>query len=183
MRRIDAVLALGVALGPDGEPTKELIARADAAARALALAPEDAPLVLCGGCPSGLACAEAEAMRALMLARGVPDSRLLLEDCSTDTMENMRFAARLLGGAKGKRVLVVTSDYHMRRALMTARRVGFSARGVAAALPHDAAWRTLRRKEYCFTLDLLLGWQDEGRARPEAAERLFERVFGPRKAN
>ena len=87
-------------------------------------------------------------------------------------------AAALLGGAKGKRVLVVTGDYHMRRALMTARRVGFRAKGHPAALMHDGTWKRLRAKELGYTADLLLGWQDAGRSRPDWAVRLFDAVFG-----
>lgn len=179
--RIDAVLLLGVELDARDAPTQELAARVDAAARAYACLEEEqgtAPtLVACGGTLPGHAVAEAEVMEALLARRGVPRSRILLERRSQDTMGNMREAARLLGGAKGRRVLVVTSDYHLRRALMTARRVGFRACGEAASLPHDAAWRTLRRKEACYTLDLLLGWQDEGKRRPQIAERLFDRAF------
>ena len=52
---------------------------------------------------------------------------------------------------------------------------------MAAALPHDAAWRTLRCKELCYTLDLLMGWQDEGRSRPAWTQRAFDLVFGGKK--
>ena len=32
--------------------------------------------------------------------------------------------------------------------------------------------------EACYIADLLLGWQDEGRARPRGTYRLFARMFG-----
>ena len=35
-----------------------------------------------------------------------------------------------------------------------------------------------RLMEACYIADLLLGWQDEGRARPAWTYRLFARVFG-----
>ena len=91
-------------------------------------------------------------------------------------------AAALLGGARGRRVLVVTSDYHLRRAVMTARRAGFAAKGRAAALAHDAAWKQLRRKELLYTLDLLAGWQDEGKSRPAWTYALLERICGKQDA-
>lgn len=185
--RFDAVLLLGVELGADDAPTPELKARAKAAAaahaRVCAAQGETVPLVVCGGCLPGHARTEADAMAELLPSFGVPEACLVREDASQDTMGNMRFAARLLGGAKGRRVLVVTSDYHLRRALLTARRAGFRASGEAARLAHDGAWRTLRRKELCYTLDLLLGWQDEGKRRPALAGRLFDRVFGSRAKN
>ena len=179
-REMDAILLLGVELDAQDSPTHELLARADAAAQACAAHPQ-AAVIVCGGVLPGHARAEADVMAELLAQRGVAQGRILRERRSQDTAENMRFAARLLGGAKRRRVLVVTSDYHLRRAVMTARRAGFCARGMAAALPHDAAWRTLRCKELCYTLDLLMGWQDEGRSRPAWTQRAFDLVFGGKK--
>lgn len=179
-RRYDAILLLGVQLDERDRPTPELRLRAQAAAGALARSPET-PVVVCGGVLPGHEKAEAEVLAELLMEGGVAPARILLEHRSRNTMENMRFAARLLGGAKGKRVLVVTSDYHVLRACMTARRVGFRASGCAARLPRDGAWRTLWLKEWAYRFDLIMGWQDEGRARPAWADRLFARVFGGRK--
>ena len=85
-------------------------------------------------------------MAHLLEERSVPHDVIFKENRSQDTMENMRFAAKLLGGAKGKRVMVVTSDYHLRRSVMTARRVGFKANGFAAPLEHDEDWKAKRNK-------------------------------------
>lgn len=173
----DAILLLGVALGPEDSATDELRARVCAAARAYR---ERGPLrvVACGGITEGHRVPEADVMAGLLEGEGVAARDILREDASRTTMENFTCAARLLGGARGKRVLVVTSDYHMRRALMTARRAGFRAKGLPAGLAHDEAWRRLRAKELGYTVDLLMGWQDAGRARPQWAYRLFDAVFG-----
>ena len=82
--------------------------------------------------------------------------------------------AALLG--ETGRVLVVTSDYHLRRAVMTARRAGLRADGLAAKTTGGRAGKRLM--EACYIADLLIGWQDEGRARPAWTYRLFARVFG-----
>ena len=120
-------------------------------------------------------------MRRLLGAQGVPADAVLLENQSQDTMQNFRYAAKLLGGAKGKRVLVVTSDYHVFRSVLTARRVGFCAKGCAAELIRDAQWKKKRSEEYAYTFDLIMGWQDEGKSRPEWTYRLFDAVFGKKK--
>lgn len=176
MRTFDAILLLGVELDAQDKPTREMALRVSKAAQVFkdGAAPQ---IVCCGGICEGHAAAEADVMSAMLQEQGVSPDAILREDKSTDTMENFRFAARLLGGAKGKRVLVVTSDYHMLRSLFTARRVGFSAKGAAAALAHDGRWKSLRMQEWCYLLDLLMGWQDEGRSRPQAAMRLFDFVF------
>lgn len=179
-RAYDAILLLGVELDARDEPTDELRARARAAARAYA-AGRAARIAACGGRLPGHVKAEADVMAQLLEEAGVPREAILREDQSQDTMENMRFAARLLGGARGRRVLVVTSDYHLRRARMTARRVGFCAGGAPAVLGHDAAWKALRAKEWAYTLDLIMGWQDEGKRRPDWTYRIFDTVFGARK--
>lgn len=76
---------------------------------------------------------EAEVMRELLIARGVPENLIRLEDRSHITLENVRNACALLG--EGKRVALVTSDYHMARALDDCRRAGLDALGICAMTP------------------------------------------------
>ena len=116
-------------------------------------------------------------MAALLLEEGVSQEDILLENESQTTIENFRNAARILGKEKA-RVLVVTSDYHIRRSVMTARRAGLRAKGRAAALEHDEAWKKKKAKELGYTVDLLMGWQDEGKTRPQWTYRLFDLIFG-----
>lgn len=174
---LDAIVLLGVALGEGDEPTQELRARVRAAAQAYHMRGPVA-LIACGGVTGAHRTAEADVMARLLEGEGVPARDIVREDRSRTTMENFLNAAQLLGGAKGRRVLVVTSDYHMRRALMTARRVGFRAKGAPAALAHDGAWKRLRAKERAYLFDLLMGWQEPGRVRPGWTNRLFDAVFG-----
>ena len=174
----DAIVVLGYEL-QNGQPAEELRLRVQAGAEAYARGLSK-KIVVSGGAAPGSRITEAAVMAQLLLRAGVPQEAVMLEDRAQDTMENLRFTARLLGGAKGKRVLVVTSDYHLRRSVMTARRVGFRADGHAAALAHDAQWQKKRRQELAYTVDLLMGWQDEGRSRPAWTYRLFEAVFGKR---
>jgi len=175
-RIFDAILLLGVELGCDDQPTDELRARCSAAAEAYRQGLSQ-KIVVCGGMLPGHAASEADVMARLLEENGVPGGAIIRENQSQDTMENMRYAARLLGGARGKHVLIVTSDYHLRRSVMTARRVGFKARGYAVTLEHDAGWKAKRNKEFAYTLDLVMGWQDEGKSRPQWTYRLFDAVF------
>ena len=63
-------------------------------------------------------------MRELLLEQGVPDERLLLEDRAADTRENFRNTAALLDPAQP--IILITSDYHMDRALRIAADAGFA---------------------------------------------------------
>ncbi len=177
MKKYDAILLLGYGLDENDQATQELRLRVKAAARAYRDGYSQI-IVACGGTTEGHHISEAEVMEKLLLEEGVPKTAILLENKSQITIENMRFAAQVLGGAKGRRVLVVTSDYHVRRSVLTAMRAGFRAKGYAAVLEHDESWQEKKSKELAYTVDMLLGWQDEGKSRPQWTYKLFNFVFG-----
>ena len=85
-------------------------------------------LLLCGGVlkdfPSGRS-TEAEHMRQAALALGVAEEDIILENSSQNTIENILFALielqRTFWLNKVRRVLLVTTAYHMRRSLAIAR--------------------------------------------------------------
>ena len=60
-----------------------------------------------------------ETNRRALLSRGVPDDRITIERESKSTLENANFAKPLLEAAGVRRVLLVTSSFHARRALAT----------------------------------------------------------------
>jgi len=61
---------------------------------------------------------EAQAMRALAIDAGVPASAIVLEERATNTYENVKFVDELLRSRGATRILLVSSPYHMRRALL-----------------------------------------------------------------
>ena len=76
---------------------------------------------------------EAAAMRAYLLEKGVPKERILMEDQSHSTDENLRFSDQLLlerGG--GGRIALVTSGYHVFRCLWIANKLAFRCKGFGA---------------------------------------------------
>jgi uncharacterized SAM-binding protein YcdF (DUF218 family)/glycosyltransferase involved in cell wall biosynthesis len=66
---------------------------------------------------------EAQVMRDLAVAQGVPADAILLETAAANTYENVRFTRTLLAERGWRRILLVSSPYHMRRATMTWKRV------------------------------------------------------------
>lgn len=70
--------------------------------------------------------AESERFRDYGLARGIPPEAMVLERRATNTKENFVFSAPIIaerfGWARIRRVALVAKPYHMRRAIMTARR-------------------------------------------------------------
>ncbi|MEZ5720235.1 MAG: YdcF family protein [Paracoccaceae bacterium] len=121
-------IVLGAAVWPGGLPSPALRRRAEAAA-ALYLAGEVEAIVATGAVgrhpPS-----EARAIRDVVVALGVPEPAVILEEHSTSTLENLAHARVLL--PEGARAILVSDAWHLPRARLTARRLGLDA-GTAAA--------------------------------------------------
>ena len=66
---------------------------------------------------------EAELMRAAAIEQGVPPAAIVLEARSTNTYENARFTAEIFRDHRWQSMLLVSSPYHMRRALLVWHRV------------------------------------------------------------
>lgn len=112
------VIVLGMAL-QDGQPTRDLIYRLDTAERYLEDHP-NATLILTGGNPNEDGVTEAGVMYRLLTERGVPETRMVLEDKASSTEENFRNSKQFLNADES--VVQVTSDYHMDRALRMAKK-------------------------------------------------------------
>ncbi len=126
----DFVVVLGAGLGPDGGVTPLLASRLDRGREVWAALDRRAGdvkprLIVSGGKGDDERIPEAAAMAAYLTARGVPADRLLLEDKSRTTEENLLFSKAIIDEARpGARVTIVTSDFHAFRAALLARRLG-----------------------------------------------------------
>lgn len=72
---------------------------------------------------------EPAVMRTYLLAHGVPDGVLVDDGLGMDTAASCRRARAVFGAAT---LVVVTQDFHLRRAIALCRAAGVDARGVAA---------------------------------------------------
>ncbi len=126
----DAIIVLGAQVKPDGEPSLQLQWRLDAAAMAYEKKP--CPIVVCGAKGADEPDAEAHVMAAILRGKGVPESMILMDDTSFNTRQNIRHAADLLRDTQPGTVLIVTSDYHLPRALRLAEDEGFRAQGLGS---------------------------------------------------
>ena len=61
---------------------------------------------------------EAELMKALAVANGVPERAIVLEERAANTRENVQFVTRLMTTEGWQSALLVSSPYHMRRAVL-----------------------------------------------------------------
>ena len=119
--RAGYAIVLGLAL-ENGEPTHDLVARLDTAEKYITENP-GATLILTGGNPDGSGKTEAAVMRDILLGRGIPEGKMVLEDRSESTKQNFRNTAELVSPEEP--VVLITSSYHMDRASRTAAGAGF----------------------------------------------------------
>jgi len=80
-------------------------------------------------------------IRDFLVAAGVPQAAIVIEAQSNSTRENALNAKRFLDGAPGRKVLL-TSDYHMFRALRAFRRTGsnLAPRPIPDVVKRGASW-------------------------------------------
>ena len=127
---LDYIIVLGAQMKAGG-PSAVLQFRLDAAYDYL-IANEDTLCVVSGGQGANEPCTEAEGMYAYLVERGIAPERILMEDKSTDTSENIAYSAALIGGTD-KDVGIVTNNFHVFRGVMLARHAGFeNACGISA---------------------------------------------------
>ena len=127
------VIVLGAGLKGD-VPTLSLRNRLDAALEWLEAHP-DCVAVVSGGQGPGENMPEGEAMGIWLEARGIEPERIIVEDKSTSTMENLENSFALIREAGGEpygNCAIITSEYHLCRAKLMARSLGVEAWGVAA---------------------------------------------------
>lgn len=93
-------------------------------------------------------------MRDYMTAHGADPARLILEDASSTTIENIANAKKLL--PEGAAVAVITNDYHLARARRLLAHAGLGDAGVPAKTPHPGQWAAVRCREYCSIMGLML---------------------------
>jgi uncharacterized SAM-binding protein YcdF (DUF218 family) len=138
----DGVIVLGGAVDPDLSAAHGETALNDSAERITVVAElarryPAARIVYSGGSATVFraGAAEADYVARLFDSFGIPRDRLILERRSRNTAENAAFTKDIVQPKPGERWLLVTSGYHMPRAIGCFRKVGFTVE----AYPVD--WR------------------------------------------
>lgn len=127
-----AVIVLGCKVRGT-KPSRMLGNRIQAAYDALQTYP-DMVAVVSGGKGSDEDITEAECMRNELMKKGIDASRIIMEDKSTSTSENLRFSRAILekNGLNGS-LLIATDAYHEMRAQYLAKKENLSPCAPAAA--------------------------------------------------
>ena len=127
----DAIILLGAQVKADGTPSVQLTWRMDAALEAYRQ--KAVPVVVCGAQGRDEPMTEAEAMKRYLSEKGVIETDILTDPDSFNTNQNLKNAAKLLESRpEVRKVLIVTSDYHVPRSMAIANDLGFDAVGLGS---------------------------------------------------
>jgi uncharacterized SAM-binding protein YcdF (DUF218 family) len=91
---------------------------------------KDCNLIVSGGDPQHHGASEAQTYARTLMALGVPQSALVLEDRSRNTWQNAQFSTALI--APDRQIVVVTSGLHLKRSLIFFNHFRPGAQGIAA---------------------------------------------------
>lgn len=152
---MDYLIVLGSRVDPDG-PSPSLRRRLNAAMDYLENSP-DTIIIASGGQGRDEPMSEAQCIRDELVAMGIDESRILLEDKSTATNENIAYSMAMMEDPSAS-VGIITNNYHVYRAQRIAEKAGLTnARGIASEYTGPTLFHYMLREAVCLVADFLRG--------------------------
>ena len=133
----DFVIILGAKIRKDGTLTPILKARVDKAIEFAKNQKENQGkkiiFIPSGGQGSDEIISEAEAMRNYLVENGIPSENIVIENKSTNTMQNMRFSKNKIDEInKDGKTIFSTTNYHVFRSGVIANNEGLDCEGIGS---------------------------------------------------
>ena len=140
----------------DSGPSEVLRRRLDKALEYLESSP-DTKVIVTGGQGGNESKPEAVGMREYLMQAGIGEERILVEDSSASTYENLVFSSEFLDPARD-RVVIVTNNFHVFRAMSIAKKQGYAnVEGLAASTPLGSGPNNLLREFMGVVKDFFVG--------------------------
>ena len=139
MNESDCIIALGAQVKSWGEASPALLGRLRLTLEQYNINPR--VIICCGGQGEDEPMAEGDFMRDWLVKQGVPSSMVFSENTSRNTKQNIEKAKQIMGGLGLETALVVTSDYHVARALAICKDNGIPAAGVGSESRPEMWWK------------------------------------------
>lgn len=153
--RLDYLVVLGAQMKRSG-PSRALQYRLDEAIRYLEENP-DTQVIVSGGQGPDEHVTEAQGMYDYLVEKGIDKSRILKEDRSVNTFQNLSFSAQYLDREQDA-VGVVTNNFHVFRAVRTAKKAGYrNVCGIAAKGEPFLQWNNMMREFFGVVKNVLFG--------------------------
>jgi uncharacterized SAM-binding protein YcdF (DUF218 family) len=131
-KNLDYIIVLGAQVRGD-KPSKSLYRRIEVAAQYLKDNPETVAIVS-GGMGNGENISEAQCMYEYLIDMGIDGDRIILEDKSTSTEENIDFSMKIIKelSHKDAKVGIITNNFHIFRAKCICQKQGLQVVGIPA---------------------------------------------------
>jgi len=149
----DVCIVLGAQVKTSG-PSDVLRRRLDKAAEYLRANP-DTVVIVSGGQGGNEPFSEAQGMQDYLISVGIAPERIIQEAASANTRQNLEYSGRLIDRERD-RVVIVTNNFHMFRALGIAKKQGYlSVEGLSASTHPSSLPNNLLReflgviKDFC----------------------------------
>ena len=162
----DVIVLLGGGINdeaPDlsgiGTPSQEMLERIVAAVRLQGRL--NVPVIATGGSFIHQNISEAAVTKRFLIELGVPSRMVILEDKSRDTIENARFTGEICRKSGFHTPILVTSAYHLKRAVMSFNKVGIKV------IPFPAGIKSTTQSEFVWVDVLPTDYRDVSRALKE----------------
>ncbi|AFM40036.1 uncharacterized membrane protein [Desulfosporosinus acidiphilus SJ4] len=124
---VDAILVLGAYVAPDGTPSPML---GDRLSEGYELYEQGkAPKLLVSGDHGRKNYDEVNAMKTYLMNKGIPGRNIFMDHAGFSTYESIYRAKDIF---EVRKVIIVTQEYHLMRAVFLARAMGLEAYGVAS---------------------------------------------------
>ncbi|MFQ3574416.1 MAG: YdcF family protein, partial [Thermodesulfovibrionales bacterium] len=144
---VDVIILLGGASdlqAPDltglGSPNGDTLARVVTAVRLYK--DVKVPIIVSSGKVFENKPSEANILKRFLIDLGVPEDKIIIEDKSRDTIENARYSKEICVQRGFKKPAIVTSAYHIKRSVMSFKKVDMSV------IPIPAKFKTWQGKAY-----------------------------------
>jgi uncharacterized SAM-binding protein YcdF (DUF218 family)/surface antigen len=169
----DYVVILGAGLWGD-TPSQILSYRLNASMELIKALPEDIKIIVSGGQGPGETITEAEAMKRYLVSEGIDTDRIIKEERSTNTLENLQYTKNLIRNFDSKDdldITLVTSTFHMFRSKTLAKRVGFDEIYCWNAPVHPFIEPMYYFREYlALVKSTVFDWPSDENSDPEVGE-------------
>ena len=154
-QKLDYLIVLGARVDPDG-PSPALTRRIDAATACIEAHPGMA-VIATGGQGRDEPTSEARCIRDELVKRGIDPARILMEERSTSTVENLKNAMALMDDPSAA-VGILTNNFHVFRATAIAKKLGLAnSCGVAAEYTGLTRFHYMIREAVCIVVERLRG--------------------------
>ncbi|MFP4698222.1 MAG: YdcF family protein [Eubacteriales bacterium] len=116
-------------------------------------------VVVSGGQGPGENITEAEAMETFLIDKGIEDNRIIKEELSTSTYENIKFSINLINEIESGNftLSIITSDFHVFRAKKIAEKLGVKVQGIGIEVHPKLTINYFVREYFAVVNDYLRG--------------------------